>query len=492
MCIFTDCTHCCVRALHCYLFSVSLGQGLKLGGSSLSGATAAGSSGGFTLDHGVTLGKRKIISQPVPDKVPLGGSLSLGGGVLKPALDSWSCETCMVVNKAGADSCIACSASKPATGGLTLGGGGLTMLTKPQGSNGGPRWTCDACLVENKLGDTTCVACTTPKPGSEKETKKKDKSKSEGFQFGSTGGFKVGGGLVLGSSLAATSLLQGTVTTSSSSNKPTLQFGVPTTTTFKLSTNLSPGNLPATDKPLSGVKFGVQSTGSTPLTGIKLGGVGGSSGNLSLTTPLGGSTTSSLGSLSYAAPAPSAAMTTPSPLASITLGGANSASGIKFGVSLGSSSGLLGIPLKLGQSSVATTSASSNLLTSIKMGGSASTTATAGASNNSPLTGIKLGGALQTTPTPALQMQEPSKLPSNFSFGNASTSSFNFTVGQKPSTQAPGFQFGAATSSVFSTDSKSSTQNFTFGRQTQPSSMATPAGSSNQAEMQSPDNEMSE
>ncbi len=529
-------------------------------------------SGGFKLGSGITLGKKNFESAPISNDKPLentfssvakpGGGLSLGGetsNVSMPIKDSWSCETCMVVNKDEAGSCIACSASKPnsnkpkpAAGGLNLGRVSLNVLVKDQDSNKSPQWTCDTCLVENKSDVTACVACTAPRPGpkSEKKTKKEDnqsKGFTSGLQIGSTGNFKFGDGLSSRSSLVATTLLQETATTSSLTNstiKPTLQLGVSMATSVNSGLNIFPGNLSTAGKPHSGLKFGVQSTGISPSTGnflcgIKLGenalitsgsfGLSGSTTNPSLTlsaassNSLVGGTTNAitnspltcikLGSLTSSAPVTFAttnaitnspltgiklssltssapvtlASTKASPLTSITLGGSNLRSEIKFGENL-SSSFTSASPLKFGQS-LMTSSTSSNLLTGIKMG---SVAATAGTLSDSPLAGIKIGGTVQATSTSTSALHTLPKLPSNFSFGNTSTNSLqsiNFTGGQKLLT--PGIQFGGASGSMLSTSSKPNTPSFTFGSQTQSFAMATPAGNSNHAEMQSPDSEMS-
>ncbi len=485
--------------------------------------------------------------------IKLGAGLSLLGGsqLASPAKQSWSCDTCLLVNKAEADSCIACSASKPRssqpksniTGGLKLGGSGLNLSSrKPQDSSGSSKWTCDTCLIQNKDSDSACVACTTAKPGSQKETKK-DEHKSGGFQFGPTGGFKMGGGFTLGSVSTATSsntsshdtcllpaaTISSKTTGNESTTQPTLLLGTPSTTTpetgFKLPSNISLGNKPSTDSPLSGLTFGALN----PSAGIKLGGgglqtsislsLGGpvlSTASTSLTqfaanNSLGGSNASTgnsplagikLGSLTSAAPV-TLATTTTSLSTGITLGGtfsstANSPllSGIKLGGSFNTGTGLLtgGSPLKLGQPS--------NPLTGIKLGGMLTTTTTTAAASNSPLAGIKLGGGggLVAPPTtvPGLQTQSQGlpKLSTNFALGNTSTNSvgmLNFTG------SSPAFQFSgakASASSMFGTNTPTSKSNTglsfasSFGGQ-QALSMATPARDSSQAEMQSPD-EMSE
>ncbi len=529
--------------------STSLGEmpsvsgGFKLGSSVLLGSGGIGSSTGFSLEN-------------MSGGIKPGAGLSLTGGtqLASPAKDTWSCDTCLLVNKAEADSCIACSASKPGksqakstvTGGLKLGGGGLNLSRKPQDSSGDSKWTCDTCLIQNKNSDSACVACTTPKPGSQKETKK-DEHKSGGFQFGPTGGFKLGGGLTLGSVSTATSsntsshgtclLPAATSTGNVPTTQQTLLLGTPSTTTsdtgFKLPSNVSLDNKPSTDSPLSGLTFGALN----PSTGIKLGGGGlQTSNSLTLGGPilstasasltqsatnncLGSSNASTgnsplasikLGSFTSTASVTSA--TTTSLLTGITLGGTFTStakspllSGIKVGGGFNTGTGSLtgGSPFKLGQS--LTTSTSSNPLTGIKLGGMLTTTTTTAAASNSPLAGIKLGGGggLVAPPTTVSGLLTQSQgLPKmNFALGNTSTNSVGLLSFTGSSPQAPAFQFSGTktpASSMFGTSTPTSKSNTGLnfapgfgGQQSQALSVATPAGNSGQAEMQSPD-EMSE
>ncbi|TNN61443.1 Nuclear pore complex protein Nup153 [Liparis tanakae] len=90
----------------------------------------------------------------------------------------WDCDVCLVQNKPSDTKCVCCTApqpssskpmdSKPSTAtsaGRESSGTNATttstagfgiMFSKPAGT-----WDCDTCLVE----DTTCVDCTSPKPG---------------------------------------------------------------------------------------------------------------------------------------------------------------------------------------------------------------------------------------------------------------------------------------------------------------------------------------
>ena len=99
-----------------------------------------------------------------------------------PAAGSWTCGTCLVSNKASVQNCVACQTPKS---GETLSNvptpslskGGLTFVSNSQDANNNSdlakkfappagSWTCDTCMVSNKVESVACVACTTPKPGS--------------------------------------------------------------------------------------------------------------------------------------------------------------------------------------------------------------------------------------------------------------------------------------------------------------------------------------
>lgn len=78
-----------------------------------------------------------------------------------PLPGSWTCDTCLVSNKATDVKCVACQSSKPSTGKLTpkkppaSSNDLMKKFAQPAGS-----WSCD-----NDASNTKCVACETPKPG---------------------------------------------------------------------------------------------------------------------------------------------------------------------------------------------------------------------------------------------------------------------------------------------------------------------------------------
>ncbi|XP_069127065.1 nuclear pore complex protein Nup153-like isoform X3 [Argopecten irradians] len=76
---------------------------------------------------------------------------------------SWTCDTCMIQNKSGDTKCVACQSKKPgatATPAPSNEQSLSSMFKAPEGS-----WTCDICMIQNKSGDTKCVACQSKKPG---------------------------------------------------------------------------------------------------------------------------------------------------------------------------------------------------------------------------------------------------------------------------------------------------------------------------------------
>ena len=155
-----------------------------------------------------------------------------------PPADSWTCDTCFIVNTPDQSACAACSTPRPGSkkessaggepakltlgssggfklggpGGLALGGFQLAAQQKsepttslkplPQFAPPTDAWSCDVCMISNKPGDGKCAACGTPKPGSDSGTKTgaaEVGSSGAAVQFGAQGGIKLslGGGMNL-------------------------------------------------------------------------------------------------------------------------------------------------------------------------------------------------------------------------------------------------------------------------------------------------------
>ena len=145
-----------------------------------------------------------------------------------PPAGSWSCEVCMVVNKAEDSACVSCTTPRPgskktetkltlgSSGGFKMDGSkglklgeGVTPL-KPLSQFAPPTnsWSCDTCMVTNKEDATSCIACGTAKPGAVSGTKAGGLEGGSGgmaVQFGAQGGIKLslGGGMSLGALASA-------------------------------------------------------------------------------------------------------------------------------------------------------------------------------------------------------------------------------------------------------------------------------------------------
>ncbi|CAG5081398.1 Similar to NUP153: Nuclear pore complex protein Nup153 (Homo sapiens) [Cotesia congregata] len=106
------------------------------------------------------------------------------------AAQKWECPSCMVRNELTALSCVCCETPCPnkssktksvqapkLTAPITSGFG--DKFKKPPGS-----WTCDACMVQNKAEVTECVSCSTLKPGAAPLKKEEEKKEAPKFTFG--------------------------------------------------------------------------------------------------------------------------------------------------------------------------------------------------------------------------------------------------------------------------------------------------------------------
>ena len=314
----------------------------------------------------------KCIACTAP-KPGAGGKATLSEAPPTSTAAKWTCGTCLVVNKVEDTKCVACSGPKVSKPSLPPKVSSITPLTgfaPPAGS-----WTCDTCLVQNKAEDTKCVSCSTPKPGakpvSELGTDSNKNSTSGGLTMGASGGLKLGGGLLL-----------------------------------------------------SGVNFGQGG-------GLKLLGSGGKESQAT-TAGAGGGGIKITASLS-----------------SSLVQGKNDKKPAPESKEGGSSGGLIGLSAVPG-SAPATSSeggqaqasisqlAEKNPLAGIKFGATAATS-TSTASSQNPLTGIKFGTSTTTTPAASLQI--------NFGTTSSSSSPFKLGSGVMVSEQTGGLKIGGATSS---------------------------------------------
>ncbi|XP_073534915.1 nuclear pore complex protein Nup153 [Phyllobates terribilis] len=135
---------------------------------------------GFSASSGsqqttTTLTPSKSTSSPLTRP-----SAAFGDG-RKQALGIWYCSKCLLDNKASDSTCASCGTPKELPAGDLKESAASTpsatvkntlTLTSVQGfgekfKKAPGTWDCDTCLVQNKPESTKCIACETPKPGTE-------------------------------------------------------------------------------------------------------------------------------------------------------------------------------------------------------------------------------------------------------------------------------------------------------------------------------------
>ena len=109
-----------------------------------------------------------------------------------PPASSWECDACMVVNKSKDTKCVACSTTRPHKGMSGVASKSSSSMSFQSTAKKLEKWTCDVCMIINKAEALKCEACTNPKPGSS-AVPSKFGSASSGLKLGD-GGFKLGGG----------------------------------------------------------------------------------------------------------------------------------------------------------------------------------------------------------------------------------------------------------------------------------------------------------
>lgn len=110
----------------------------------------------------------KSSNSPLTSTVTSGSGSGFGNMFKKPE-GAWTCDMCMIQNKADDSKCLACETPKPGSKPAISSSSSTVPATsgfgdkfkKPEGS-----WTCDSCMLSNKADDKKCVACENPKPGS--------------------------------------------------------------------------------------------------------------------------------------------------------------------------------------------------------------------------------------------------------------------------------------------------------------------------------------
>ncbi|KAJ3117257.1 hypothetical protein HDU96_007408 [Phlyctochytrium bullatum] len=124
-------------------------------------------------------------------------------GAKPPAPAGWSCDACLLSNKADATACVACGTKRPGAQDADTakpseaapnkadeaseskpkpftGFNWAAAGTKPANTG---NWSCNTCLSSNKEDASACAACQTPKPGAEAPAKTTAPS---AFSFGAS------------------------------------------------------------------------------------------------------------------------------------------------------------------------------------------------------------------------------------------------------------------------------------------------------------------
>ena len=89
-------------------------------------------------------------------------------------------------------------------------------------------WECDACLVRNSADMTVCLACMTPKPGSEVVSQEREKSPVAAISMSAGGGFKFAAAAQFGAVAFSSTPVKSNNETSSFHTPATFSFGTPT------------------------------------------------------------------------------------------------------------------------------------------------------------------------------------------------------------------------------------------------------------------------
>ncbi|KAM4028196.1 LOW QUALITY PROTEIN: nuclear pore complex protein Nup153 [Anomaloglossus baeobatrachus] len=118
---------------------------------------------------------------PKSTSPPLARPSAAFGDKRKQALGIWYCSKCLLENKASDSKCMSCATPKELPAGDLKESAASTpsatvkntlTLTSVQGfgeqfKKAPGTWDCDTCLVQNRPESTKCIACETPKPGTE-------------------------------------------------------------------------------------------------------------------------------------------------------------------------------------------------------------------------------------------------------------------------------------------------------------------------------------
>ncbi|KAL6261674.1 hypothetical protein P5V15_006763 [Pogonomyrmex californicus] len=104
------------------------------------------------------------------------------GSQFKLSTNQWECTTCCIRNKQSDVTCIACTTPKPgsnATVQQTVKSQNFDLMKKFKPAEGS--WECSGCLLRNAANVITCPCCNTSKPTTSVKTSKKTDSVTESF-----------------------------------------------------------------------------------------------------------------------------------------------------------------------------------------------------------------------------------------------------------------------------------------------------------------------
>ncbi|XP_030838604.1 nuclear pore complex protein Nup153 [Strongylocentrotus purpuratus] len=118
-------------------------------------------------------------TKPATSTAPVGAQSNSLFNKLKPAANSWECDACWVQNSGDASKCVACTAPKPGQSASKPAASSISDSKPPPVFNSladkfkkkSDEWECDMCMIRNKDSLDKCASCTTPRPGKSKATK---------------------------------------------------------------------------------------------------------------------------------------------------------------------------------------------------------------------------------------------------------------------------------------------------------------------------------
>ncbi|KAI8773817.1 nuclear pore complex protein Nup153-like isoform X1 [Biomphalaria glabrata] len=182
---------------------------------------------------------------------------------------SWECQGCLIVNKPESSKCVACETPRTGSNQLSapnISSGSLSSLFKKPPGN----WECDTCMIQNPAAAENCLACDSPKPGLQAAgvvSKTTEPSKTSSITISSQGGFVLNVPTTTATTVGSGGFKFGNTSTSSvfSTSSSGFQFSQTATSKDSSASTVS-SSVPLT----GGFKFGSSST-SPDTGGFKFG-----------------------------------------------------------------------------------------------------------------------------------------------------------------------------------------------------------------------------